>query len=442
MVTACDTLCTVRLLAASLIFAGGWATAQSNRVLYVTHSAGFRHGSIEVSRRVLAAMPDLRVTATEDLSFITEQRLRDFDAVFFFTSGELALTDTQKRDLLGFVRSGKGFGGVHSATDTLYQWSGYGELIGGYFDGHPWTEPVNIDVEDPDHATTAHLGASFRILEEIYQFRAWDRSKLRVLLTLDTNSVDLGRNGVNRTDNDFAVSWCRPYGDGRVYYNALGHFDETWLDPRFQQSIHQALLWLVRAVDSPAVPRSSIAQIPEIPAMSPGALVELAASELTLGSTLAATTRPLPTKLAGTSVHIGSRLAPIFAAAPGRLVFQVPYGLPTGELSDLAVTVGTDRSTWPIRLLDTSPRVLAVAGDGPVISIYAAGLGEVDPPLSAGQPAPLSPLSSTRITPRVRVGGLPSEVLFSGLAPGQVAVYQVNVRLPAGTARGAPIAFE
>ena len=61
--------------------------------------------------------------------------MRNYDAVYFFTSGELPLSDQQKADLLDFVRQGKGFGGSHSATDTLYTWPEYGDMIGGIFDG-------------------------------------------------------------------------------------------------------------------------------------------------------------------------------------------------------------------------------------------------------------------------------------------------------------------
>src|SRR5258708_5605338 len=149
------------------------AHAQPKRVMYVTHSAGFRHDSIptsvEVLQRVAANSGRLDVVATEDLSLLTASGLRDFDAVFFFTSGELPISDSQKQDLLAFVRSGHGFGGVHSATDTLYTWPDYGDLIGARFNGHPWVRTVRIDVEDSDHPAVSGLKPSFTIFDEIYQ---------------------------------------------------------------------------------------------------------------------------------------------------------------------------------------------------------------------------------------------------------------------------------
>ena len=87
----------------------------------------------------------------------------------------------------------KGFGCAHSATDTLYTWPEYGELIGAWFNGHPWTQEVSIRVEDPDHPIVRALAPSFRIADEIYQFRDFSRDRVHVLLSLDTSSVDLRR---------------------------------------------------------------------------------------------------------------------------------------------------------------------------------------------------------------------------------------------------------
>ncbi len=193
------------------------------RVLYITYTAGFRHASIAASQQALLDIASrsngqLEVVPSEDLSLISADHLKSFDALFFFTSGELPLSDQQKADMLQFVREGKGFGGAHSATDTLYTWPDYGDLIGAYFDGHPWTQTVSIDVEDPDHPSMRALAPSFRIQDEIYQFRNFSRDRVRVLMTLDTGSVDMNAPGINRTDGDFALAWCSNYGNGRVFY--------------------------------------------------------------------------------------------------------------------------------------------------------------------------------------------------------------------------------
>src|SRR5690349_16884729 len=125
------------------------AAAASRRILYVTATYGFRHDSITTSIQVMQELAQesgvFQIDNTEDVSLINAENLRKYDAVYFFTSGELPLSDQQKADLLDFIRQGKGFGGSHSATDTLYTWPEYGDMIGGIFDGHPWTQEATED---------------------------------------------------------------------------------------------------------------------------------------------------------------------------------------------------------------------------------------------------------------------------------------------------------
>jgi type 1 glutamine amidotransferase len=218
------------------------------RILYMTHSAGYVHDSIPTSCAVMQSLAarsgQFEVLCSEDLSLIAADSLQNFDILYFFTSGELQLSDQQKADLLAFVRDGKGFGGVHCATDTLYTWPEYGDLIGAYFNGHPWAQEVSINIEDPDDPAVHALAPSFRIVDEIYQFRNFSRDRVHVLMSLDTTSVDLNAPEVARDDGDFPLAWRRNYGQGRVFYTALGHFSETWLDERFQTMLLNALVWL------------------------------------------------------------------------------------------------------------------------------------------------------------------------------------------------------
>lgn len=333
------------------------AAAQPRRMLYVTHSAGFRHGSIEASRRVLeqiaARSGALEIVSTEDLSRLTAENLRNYDSVLFFTSGELPLSDRQRSDLLEFVRGGKGFGGFHSATDTLYNWPEYGELIGGYFDGHPWTQEVAVDIEDPDHPATRGFPNSFRIREEIYQHRNFSRDRVRVLMTLDTGSVNLGVQGVNRTDGDFALAWIRNYGQGRVFYSALGHFDETWLDVRIQGMLLGALQWLAGLAEGDATPRGGTGIAPPLVARvvhaasfqpdggpAPGSLVSLFGERLTTGSTMPAGVVPLPLRLAGSSVLVDGQPVPLLFASPRQINAQLPFSLSPGRTVSLSVCLG------------------------------------------------------------------------------------------------------
>jgi type 1 glutamine amidotransferase len=210
------------------------------RVLMLTATAGFRHGSIDTARQVMtglaASSGEFTVTTMDDASGVTASTLSNHDVLFFaLTSGELPFTADQKAAILSFVSRGGGFLGVHSATDTLYEWPEYGALVGAYFKEHPWTREAAVIVEDMAHPTTSMLGARFSIMEEFYTFRENPRPRVHVLLRLDAASV--GESG------DYPLAWTSTYGSGRVYYNALGHFSETWTDRRFQQQITAAVRW-------------------------------------------------------------------------------------------------------------------------------------------------------------------------------------------------------
>src|SRR5712672_2755369 len=168
---------------AGLLLIAGLLGAEPKRVLFVTATYGFRHvEAIDAANQTMMDIAGrsggvLDITLTEDVSLLNADNLAGYDAVFFFTSGELPLSDQQKQDLLDFIRNGKGFGGAHSATDTLYTWPDYGDMIGGIFDGHPWAQEATVIVEQPDDPIVAHLAPSFVMTEEFYQFRNFSRDQ-------------------------------------------------------------------------------------------------------------------------------------------------------------------------------------------------------------------------------------------------------------------------
>jgi type 1 glutamine amidotransferase len=226
------------------------------RVLMVTYSAGFQHevvrrptpGRLSTAERVVADLGRQsgrfevsHIYTREDLGRLTATSVRAHRAVLFFTTGELPVATEVRQAIFQTVRDGGGFVGVHSATDTWYAVAEYGELVGGYFDGHPWHQHVRIIVEDPTHLATRHLGDAFDLTDEIYQFRDWSRQRVHVLLRLDPRSVDLGRG--KRPDRDYALSWTRRYGRGRVFYTALGHEAAVWADERFQAHLLRGIEW-------------------------------------------------------------------------------------------------------------------------------------------------------------------------------------------------------
>ena len=209
------------------------------RVLALSATAGFRHDSIPTARQTLqtlAAANGFTLTLTENPADLNAATLASTEViVFLLTSGELAFDAVQKAAIVDFVERGGGFVGMHSATDTLYEWPDYGRIVGAYFKEHPWTQEATVVVENRAHATTRDLAANLRLFEEYYTFRENPRPRVEVLLSLDAASV--GASG------DFPLSWSQTIGQGRSFYTALGHFESTWTDTRFRSHIAAAIRW-------------------------------------------------------------------------------------------------------------------------------------------------------------------------------------------------------
>jgi uncharacterized protein len=242
--------------------------AHRKQLLAIGEEKGYRHEAVS---HALATIERLgRETGLWDTTIRTDtealtkkkleynaKNLNDFDAVLFYTGGTLEMDDQQKKDLLSFIHDdGKGFIGVHSATITFTQWPEYGEMIGGYFDEHPWgTFQAPIIVEDPDFPGMSQWPREFTIKDEIYQIKNFSRERCRVLMRLDASKLDLNNPRVHRTDHDFAVTWAKMYGKGRVYYSTLGHVSENWDNPKFQQMYVEAIKWALGLIDADVTPR-------------------------------------------------------------------------------------------------------------------------------------------------------------------------------------------
>jgi uncharacterized protein len=183
--------------------------------------------------------------------------LNDFDGVVFYTGGTLEMDDQKKADFISFVHDdGKGFIGFHSAAITFTQWPAYGEMLGGYYDEHPWnTFDAPIVVEDAAFPGMQSWKPSFTLTDEIYQIKMFSRANTRVLMRLDPSKLDLKNPRVHRTDQDFAVAWAKMYGKGRVFYSTLGHVEANWDRPEMQAMVTGAITWALGLVDADVTPR-------------------------------------------------------------------------------------------------------------------------------------------------------------------------------------------
>src|SRR6202041_763010 len=249
------------------------STAPMKHLLFLGEEKGYRHEALSHAMATIERLgretglwtttirTDTEVLTKKKLEY-NAKNLNDFDAVLFYTGGELNMNDEQKASLLSFVRDdGKGFIGVHSATITFTGWPEYGEMIGGYFDEHPWgTFEAPILVEDQNFPGMQQWPKAFVLKDEIYQMKDFSRDKVRVLMRLDASKLDLNNPRVHRKDQDFAVTWARMYGKGRVYYSTLGHPLENWDKPEMQTMYVEAIKWAMGLVDADVTPRPAPAQ--------------------------------------------------------------------------------------------------------------------------------------------------------------------------------------
>jgi cytochrome c len=237
----------VALAVAAALLGGGSALAAAPsaelRVLLFTKTAGFRHDSIPTAvqaLRELGARNRIRVDATEDAAVFADASLRPYDVVvFLLTTGDV-LDDRQQAAFRAYVRSGGGFVGVHSASDTEHDWPWYGGLVGAYFLGHPPIQRAVITVADPRDASTRGLPRQWMRTDEWYNFAANPRGTVRVLATLDETSYAPGDGAMGP---DHPIAWSHLYDGGRAWYTAGGHTQESYSEPLFLAHLLGGILW-------------------------------------------------------------------------------------------------------------------------------------------------------------------------------------------------------
>jgi type 1 glutamine amidotransferase len=252
-----------------------YATPKKERKLLIfSKTAGFRHASIATGKLAFTELGKKTGTFTtvvsDDLANFEVDQLRQFDAVCFLSTTmnpfmpakdqfdkmtddeKKTATETAERlkeNLMKFVKSGRGFVGIHAATDTFYDWAEYGKMINGYFDGHPWNAGTDVSIKvEPGQEThplvSMFEGKNLNFKEEIYQLKdPYDSKAVHMLLRLDTDKSDMTLGGIKRQDKDFGVAWARNWEKGRVFYCSLGHNHEMYWHPLVLRHYLAGIQW-------------------------------------------------------------------------------------------------------------------------------------------------------------------------------------------------------
>lgn len=244
------------------------SAAEPVKVLMLTQSKGFTHGSVNRKEQPLAAseiaMTQLgqqsglfTVTCTQNAEAdFTKENLQKYQIVMFYTTGDLPIAEADREYFFKewLPTKGHGFIGFHSATDTYHNDQRYWDMIGGTFNGHPWNagELVTISVHDTSHPAMKPLGAEFQIKDEIYQYKNWQPEKVRVLMSLNMEKC--------KTKKPYMVpvSWVKNYGEGRVFVSNLGHNEGTWTNPLFLQHVTGGVKWVIGMEPGDATPNPEL----------------------------------------------------------------------------------------------------------------------------------------------------------------------------------------
>ena len=274
-----------RAVVVGLVFLAGISSLGAQqparkKLLFLTHAGLYKHTSLGPAEKAvieLGKAGGFDVTTVEgykqeaeklDFSFFTPEYLAGFDGLMLMTNGNLPMTDAQKKALLDFVRSGKGFIGAHCAALTFYNYPEFGEMLGGYYRRSVLQNRIGVlKVEDPNHPATKMLGGSWPLVDEFYHFGTapWDaarptdnidvlfgnhipmgfsRDRVHVLLSLDTAKTNMEGMPDVVKGGDYPQAWTRDYGKGRSFYTSLGHRDDIWSnDPVFRAHILGGIRW-------------------------------------------------------------------------------------------------------------------------------------------------------------------------------------------------------
>ena len=241
------------------------------RVLMLTQSKGFQHGSVRRPDKQTLAPAEIAITqlgrqtglfdvhCTQDAAAdFTKENLQNYDVVMFYTTGNLPIAEADRDYFFNdwLKQKGHGFLGFHSASDTDHNDQPYWDMIGGTFNGHPWNagNTVTIAVHEPQHPLMQPFGEKLVIKDEIYQYKNWQPEKVRVLMSLDMAKCD------PQKPYHVPVAWIKEYGQGRVYYNNLGHNEATWTNKAYLKSIENAVRWIRGEIEADATPNPQVSK--------------------------------------------------------------------------------------------------------------------------------------------------------------------------------------
>ena len=207
-------------------------------VLVITETDGWVHDSIESGLKLIENIGDqnnFNVYYSDDSRVINSNNLEKIRTIIFLNTTEEILNDDEQRVMESFIKSGKGFVGVHAAADTEYNWEWYGMLVGAYFRNH--SDVMNGKILTINNKITDHLESEWEIEDEWYNFD-YVNYDINILLNIDEKSYIGGEH-----PDYHPITWYHEYDGGRSFYTGLGHTKEVYGDIRFMKLLEKGILY-------------------------------------------------------------------------------------------------------------------------------------------------------------------------------------------------------
>jgi len=206
---------------------------------------------------------------SNDLANLKYDKIRQFDAVYLNNTVGMIFVDPEVREgLTRFVREGGGLAGNHGVSHASMDWPEFGEMIGTKWGVHREpTEQATVRIDDPNHPLTrAFGGKEFVYQDEFFRFPIgpYSREKLRVLMSVDVEKTDMNQGRpcnkpCVRADQDYAVSWIRSYGKGRVFFCILGHNPTLYMTPPLAEYFLAGIQFILGDLEVDTTPSAKLA---------------------------------------------------------------------------------------------------------------------------------------------------------------------------------------
>lgn len=222
---------------------------QFNALLF-TKTAGWHHKSIPAGVEAIQKLADdhfFNVVWHEESRYFNDEYLKNFDVIIFLaTTGDI-LNEEQKAAMQRFIQSGKGFVGIHSASDTEYNWQWYTQLVGRSFIIHPPVQTAKLTVTDQTFPGLSQLPKEVLWTDEWYDFGPALSQNLKYLMTVDETSYDTHSDWGEKKGNgmgDFhPIAWYQDYDGGRSFYTGLGHTKAVYNAPFMLTHLFGGIYW-------------------------------------------------------------------------------------------------------------------------------------------------------------------------------------------------------